>query len=96
MPKDCLFPGEMSADPAQLKELKEQSNFAMATVAMREGRHEEALKGFEALYTPRASYYTGLVSIMSGEIIYLNHLMKKGTLALLLLFSWCFTALRHL
>ena len=61
MPKDCLFPGEMSPDPAHLKELKEQSNFAMATVAMREGRHEEALKGFETMYTPQAAYYTGMV-----------------------------------
>ena len=67
MPKDCLFPGERSPDPVQLKELKEQSSFAMAMIAMREGRHEEAVQGFETMYTPQAAYYTGMVRILHGR-----------------------------
>ena len=64
MPKDCLFPGEMLMDPALLKEQKERAKFALAIVAMREGRHEEALNGFEKLCQPQAAYYMGLVCIM--------------------------------
>ena len=62
MPKDCLFSGDTMMDPALLKELKEKSKFALAVVAMREGRHEDALNSFEELYHPQAAYYTGLVS----------------------------------
>ena len=74
MPKDCLFPGEMTADSAQMKELKEQAKFAMAVVAMREGKHEEALNGFETLYQPQASYYTGLV----GTQLRTHHVAKTS------------------
>lgn len=58
LPKDRLFIDDrpMSLDDNQIKYLIEQSKFSLATVAMREGRLEEAREQFLRLKLPWASY----------------------------------------
>ncbi|XP_076453510.1 LOW QUALITY PROTEIN: E3 SUMO-protein ligase RanBP2-like [Babylonia areolata] len=54
-----LFDDGDDADltPAATQEMTQDAKFASATIAMREGRYEDAVKGFERLTTPYASFY---------------------------------------
>ena len=47
--------------PEALQEMIQDAKFASATIAMREGRYEDAVKGFERLTTPYASFYRAQV-----------------------------------
>ncbi|KAL8618871.1 hypothetical protein ACOMHN_000878 [Nucella lapillus] len=57
--KVCLFDDGDDGDltPATTQELLQDAKFASATIAMREGRYEDAIRGFERLTTPYASFY---------------------------------------
>ena len=63
LPKERLFPDNQttSVDPHQVQALLEQAKFSLATVAMREGRFEEAKEMFEPLKSPWASFYLSQV-----------------------------------
>ncbi|KAL3864553.1 hypothetical protein ACJMK2_006225 [Sinanodonta woodiana] len=61
MPKESLFPDNSVPDTAQLQKMIEQTKFALAMVAMREGKFEEAVKGFDGASSPWASYHTAKI-----------------------------------
>ncbi|KAK3594749.1 hypothetical protein CHS0354_014176 [Potamilus streckersoni] len=61
MPKESLFPDNSVPDTAQLQRMIEQTKFALAMVAMREGNYEEAVKGFESASSAWASYHTAKI-----------------------------------
>lgn len=67
LPKERLFIDDrpMSLDENQIKYLIEQSKFSLATVAMREGRLEEAREQFLKLKLPWASYNLSQVGVGS-------------------------------
>ncbi|KAK7485488.1 hypothetical protein BaRGS_00023298 [Batillaria attramentaria] len=58
-PKMRMFDDGDDADQTlvAVQELLQDAKFASAVIAMREGRYEEAIKGFEKLTTPWASFY---------------------------------------
>ncbi|KAK3086641.1 hypothetical protein FSP39_021292, partial [Pinctada imbricata] len=58
-PKERIFPDNQNVDldPKQVPGLIEQAKFSLATVAMREGRYEEAKEMFETLKSPWAAFY---------------------------------------
>ena len=58
-----LFEDVEDADltPDAVQEMMKDAKFASATIAMRAGRYEEAVKGFEKLTTPYASFYSAQV-----------------------------------
>lgn len=66
LPKDRLFIDDrpMSLDENRIQYLIEQSKFSLATVAMREGRLEEAREQFLKLKLPWASYYLAQVAFV--------------------------------
>lgn len=66
LPKDRLFIDDrpMSLDENRIQYLLEQSKFSLATVAMREGRLEEAREQFLKLKLPWASYYLAQVAFV--------------------------------
>ncbi|XP_070173906.1 E3 SUMO-protein ligase RanBP2-like isoform X2 [Littorina saxatilis] len=54
-----LFDDGNDADltPEVVRDMTQDTKFAVAVIAMREGRYEEAVRGFEPLTTPYASFY---------------------------------------
>ena len=66
LPKDRLFIDDrpMSLDENRIQYLIEQSKFSLATVALREGRLEEAREQFLKLKLPWASYYLAQVAFV--------------------------------
>jgi hypothetical protein len=87
-----MFEDGSDADlsPEAVNELLQDTKFATATIAMREGRYEDAIKGFEKLTTPYASFYRAqvlwtFVSISSQSIrfffktaLILLHIIRKN------------------
>ncbi|XP_062594997.1 E3 SUMO-protein ligase RanBP2-like [Saccostrea cucullata] len=71
LPRDRIFTDDqqMNLDENQIQDLIEQSKFSLATVAMREGRLEEAREQFLKLKIPWATYYLSQIyRTMADEI----------------------------
>lgn len=62
-PKMRLFDDGNSADllPHVVQTLQQEASFASSLIAMKEGRYEEAVRGFQNIATPWASFYRGQI-----------------------------------
>lgn len=60
--------GDDDLATAGIQELLQEAKFASSVLAMKEGRYEEALEGFQKLMTPWASFYKAQVHF-TNEIL---------------------------
>ena len=51
--------------PEAVEKLVKDAKFASACISMKEGRYEDAIKGFEHLTTPYASFYRAQVRLLN-------------------------------
>ena len=57
---------DVDLTPDAVQEMMQDAKFASAIIAMKAGRYEEAVKGFEKLTTPYASFYMAQVGTEKG------------------------------